>query len=137
MWQIFALLSAVTAALMTIIAKVGLKGIDPTFATGIRSFFMFLFMLGLIGFTGKLKGFNTLDTHAVITIIFSAVFGALSWLFYFIALKTGDATKVAALDRLSLAFILVLSIAFLAEKFTWKLAIGTLLVTAGAIVVAI
>ena len=102
---------------MTIVAKVGLKGIDPTFATGIRNFFMFLFMLGLITFTGKLKGFNTLDTNAVLTIIISAVFGALSWLCYFLALrKTGDATKVAALDRLSLAFILVLSIAFLAEN---------------------
>jgi bacterial/archaeal transporter family protein len=137
MWILYASLSAITAAFMTVIAKVGLKNVDPTLATGIRSLFMFLFMVGVVGLTGKLKGIQALDRNAVLAIIVSAVFGALSWLFYFIALKSGDATKVAAIDRTSLAFILVLSIIFLAEKLTWKLAIGTILVTAGAVVVAL
>lgn len=137
MWILYASLSALAAALMTIVAKVGLKETDPTFATAIRSFFMFLFMVGIVGATGKLKGLHTLDRNAILAIIVSAVFGALSWLFYFIALKNGDATKVAAIDKTSIAVIFILSILFLAEKFTWKLALGALLVTAGAVVAAL
>ena len=137
MWQLLALLSAVTAALMTIVAKIGLKEVDPTLATAIRSGVIFLFMLGIVFSTGKLRGASLTDTKTIIAIVISSIFGALSWLFYFLALKNGDATKVAAIDKTSLAMIFVLSILFLSEKLTWKLAIGTLLVTAGAIVVAL
>ncbi len=137
MWQLLALLSAVTAALMTIVAKIGLKDVDPTLATAIRSGVIFLFMLGIVFSTGKLRGGSLTDTKTIIAIVISSIFGALSWLFYFLALKNGDATKVAAIDKTSLAMIFILSILFLSEKLTWKLAIGTLLVTAGAIVVAL
>ncbi|MBD3251982.1 EamA family transporter [Candidatus Uhrbacteria bacterium] len=137
MWTIYALLAAITAALMTIVGKIGLEKVDPTLATGVRSAFMFLFMFLVILIGGKLKGITTLDRHALLAIIMSAVFGALSWLFYFLALKDGAASRVAAIDRTSVVFIILLSIFFLAEKLTLKVAIGGVLVTIGAILVAL
>jgi bacterial/archaeal transporter family protein len=137
MWPLYALLAAVTAAIMTIVGKVGLKGVDPTLATGIRSLFMFIFMTAVVLLTGKLKGAHTLDQKAIWTIAISAIFGALSWLFYFLALRDGSASRVAAIDRTSMVFVIILSTLFLAEKLTWKLALGGLLVAAGAILVAI
>lgn len=135
MWILYALGAAITAALMTIIGKIGLKGIDPVFATGIRSFFMFIFMVLVVGASGKMKGFASLDRNALYAIIASAIFGALSWLFYFLALKDGSANKVAAIDRTSIVFIILLSIFFLAEKLTLKTAIGGLLIAAGAVAI--
>ncbi len=137
MWPIYAGLSAITAALMTIVGKLGLKGIDPTLATGIRSFFMFVFMAMVVFATGKFSGFDKLDRNAVIAIIVSAVFGASSWLFYFLALKDGSATRVAAIDRTSIVFVIILSTLFLAEKLTIKVAVGGLLIALGAILVAV
>ena len=135
MWFLYALGSAITAALMTIVGKIALKDIDPTFATGIRSFFMFIFMVMVVGFSGKMKNFSTLDKNAILAIAVSAIFGALSWLCYFLALKTGSANKVAAIDRMSIVFIILLSTLFLAEKLTIKTAIGGLLIAAGAIAI--
>ena len=90
------------------------------------------------GFTsGKLKGFETLNKTAFLTIVISAVFGALSWLFYFLALRDGSASRVAAIDRTSIVFIIALSTLFLAEKLTWKVGLGGLLIAIGAILVAI
>ena len=137
MWALYALLAAITAALMTIIGKIGLKNIDPTLATGIRSLFMFVFMAMVVFFTGKLKGIGGIDRNALITIIASAVFGALSWLFYFLALRDGTASRVAAIDRTSIVFIILMSALFLAEKLTWKIAAGGLFVAIGAILIAI
>ena len=137
MWPLYALLASVTAAIMTIVGKIGLKGVDSTLATGVRSLFMFLFMAIVVVATGKLKGLDQIHRSALIAIIISAVFGALSWLFYFLALRDGSASRVSAIDRTSVVFVIVLSTLFLAEKLTWKLAVGGLLVAAGAILVAI
>lgn len=137
MWLIFAILAALTAALMTIVGKIGLKGVDPTLATGIRSFFMFGLMLTIVLATGKLKGVAGLDQKALIAILISAVFGALSWLFYFLALRDGATSKVAAIDRLSLIVVILLSVIFLAEKLTWKLAAGGIMATIGILLIAL
>lgn len=137
MWLIFAILSAVTAALMTLVGKIGLKGVDPTLATGIRSFFMFVLMVGIVLAGNKLKGITHLDQKALVAILVSAVFGALSWLFYFMALRDGTATHVAAVDRLSLIFVVALSAAVLSEKLTWLHGVGSLLATAGIILIAL
>jgi bacterial/archaeal transporter family protein len=137
MWLIFSILSAATAALMTIVGKLGLKGVDPTFATGIRSAVMFLFMMGVLVISGKFKLLSTLDHKAFWTIVISAMFGALSWMFYFIALKDASASKVAAIDRLSLALVIVFSILVLGEKLTWKLALGSVLSTIGIVLIAL
>jgi transporter family protein len=137
MWAIYAILGAVAAAFMTILGKIGLKGVDPTFATGIRSFFMFVFMMAVLGATGRFRLLTTLDMNAIWFIIGSAIFGALSWLFYFIALSQAQSTKVAALDRLSLIMVIIFSVLFLAEKLSWKLAAGGILATAGIVLIAL
>jgi len=137
MWLLFATLSALTAALTAIAGKIGLKGVDPTFATGIRSFVMFLFMMGVLAISGKFKLLETLDRRAALTILISAIFGALSWLFYFIALRDATASKVAAIDRLSVVFVILFSVLFLAEKLTWKLALGGVLTTMGVVLIVV
>lgn len=137
MWILYALGAAITAALMTIVGKIGLKGIDPTFATGVRSIVMCVFMVLVVLLSGKIKHISSLDKNALIAIVISAVFGALSWLFYFLALRDGSANKVAAIDRTSIVFIILLSIFFLAEKLTIKTAIGGILIALGAIAIAL
>ncbi len=116
MWLLFALLAAVTAALMTIVAKIGLKGIDPTLATGIRSALMFFCMAMIVIATGKFKGIAMIEQKSFWIIVASAIFGAFSWLFYFLALRDASASKVAAIDRLSLIFVILFSVLFLARE---------------------
>ncbi len=137
MWILYGSLAALTAALMTIVGKIGLKNVDPTLATGIRSFFMFAFMAGITIVTGKTKGWNTLDARDIGWIVLAAVFGALSWLFYFLGLKATTASKLASLDRLSLPLIILFSVLLLGEHYSWKLLLGGLFVTFGAILVAL
>ena len=137
MWLLFSILSAVTAALMTIAAKIGLKNIDPTLATGIRSVIMCLFMILVVIFTDKMRGLAHVDRRAFVIIAISAIFGALSWLFYFLALRSGITSKVAAIDRLSLIFVIVFSIFALSEKTSWKLVTGGILATVGITLIAL
>lgn len=137
MWLLFAFLAALAAAFMSIVAKFGLRQIDPTFATGIRSAFMFLFMAIVVVASGKLKGFATLDHKALWAIILSAIFGALSWLFYFFALRDASASKVAAIDRLSLVFVIFFSVLFFSETLSWKLVTGGILATVGIFLISI
>ncbi len=137
MWIVYGLLSALTAALLTIVGKIGLKKVDPTLATGVRSFCLFLFMAGIVIATGKIKQLNTLQSKDVWWIVLAAIFGALSWLFYFLGLKETTSSKLASLDRLSLPLIILFSILLLGEKFSWKLVAGGLFVSVGAILVAL
>ena len=132
-WILYGLLSAVTAALVTIFAKLGLNGINPTFATMIRSGIMFVAMIAATVFSGRWSGFSTLNPKTWWTIVLSGLAGAASWLFYFLALKYGPATRVAALDRLSFFFIVLLSVLFLGEALTWKTAVGTAMIVSGVL----
>lgn len=137
MWLLYAFLSAFTASLVAILAKLGLKGIDPTVATTIRGIIMggFLFLVTLT--IGKFDGFSfkSIESKDWILIVLSAVAGALSWLFYFWALKFGEASKVVVIDRLSLVFVILLAAMFLGEGITWRSAAGALLMVGGAILV--
>jgi transporter family protein len=139
MWFFYALLSAVFAALVAILAKLGLKTVDSTIATTIRSVIMAVFLMFVGLSLGKLSDLSpTLLSHRDwLLIILSGVAGAISWLFYFLALKTGDASKVVALDRLSLVFVIFLSALVLGEKLGWKTALGALLMVSGAILVTL
>lgn len=138
-WFLLALLSAIFAALTAILAKIGLGKIDANFATIVRSFVMagFLFLVGLS--TGRLsaKFWETLDQKAIFYIVLSGVAGALSWLFYFWALKVGLASKVAPIDRLSVVFVLIFAGLFLGERLTLYSAIGAILICLGAVLLAI
>ncbi len=134
---VYGLLAAVTAALMTIVGKVGLKKIDPTLATGVRSFFMFGFMAITLLATGKYKQLGDLQGKDIGIIALAGAFGAASWLFYFLGLKLTTSSKLASLDRLSLPLIIIFSLLLLGETFSWKLVIGGLLVTIGAILIVL
>lgn len=136
MWILYGLLAALTAALMTIAGKIGLKGIDSTLATTIRACFMAIFMVGVSLATRKTALLSTVDGKALRWIAIAAVFGALSWLFYFLGLQQTSASKLAALDRLSLPLIILFSVLLLNEKLSWQLALGGMLVASGAILIA-
>ena len=121
MYLFYAFLSAITAALVAIFAKMGLKGIDPTLATTIRSLIMAGFLILTSLFLKKFQAhqivasFNSFSSKDWLLIILAGVSGALSWLFYFFALKYGLASKVVAIDRLSIVFVVVLAALFLGE----------------------
>jgi transporter family protein len=135
-WIIYAILSAVCAALVAIFGKIGISHVDTTLATAIRSVIMAVALVLAALSLGKFD-LSKIDNKALIFIALSGLAGALSWFFYFGALKNGPATAVAALDRLSVVFVLVLAVLFLGEALTWKTGLGALLVSLGAILLAL
>jgi bacterial/archaeal transporter family protein len=135
-WVIYALLSAFFASLIPILAKLGLDSLDKTLATTVRSFVMFGILFFFSMYSGVLKDFKNIDTNGFVLIFLSGLAGALSWLFYFYALKEGNASAVAALDRLSVIFVIILSTIFLQQELTLKVVLGGVLLTIGAILVA-
>lgn len=136
-WIIFALGSAIFAALVAIFGKIGITGIDSALATTVRAVIMAVFLAVVALFFGKWQLISTIAPKPFVFIILSGIAGALSWLCYFVALKYGPATGVAALDRLSVVFVLIFAALFLAEKLTWKIIIGGILITIGALFMVI
>ena len=136
-WIVFALLSAFSAALVAIFGNIGISGIDTTLATTIRSFIMFLFLGGVSLYLGVFQNYKQIDSKALTFIVLSGIAGATSWLFYFYALKKGPVAGVAALDRLSVVFVILLSLLFLNQTLNAKVIFGAILLTAGAILLAI
>lgn len=139
MWLLLALLSAVFAALVAIFGKLGLSNIDTTLATTVRSIIMAGFLVIVTIVLGKFKHASGLgwSGREWLFIILAGIAGALSWLFYFSALKSGLASRVAAIDRLSVVFVLLFSIMFLGETLKWKSALGALLIAGGAVLMVI
>ena len=139
MWLVFAFLSAFTAALVAIFGKIGLKNLDVTFATTIRSVVMALFLVLTSFFLGKFNGINfqSLESKDWMWIILAGISGALSWLFYFLALKMTTVSKVVVVDRLSLVIAIVLAGVFLGEAIGWKTAVGAVLMVTGAIIIGL
>ncbi|MFH1257823.1 MAG: EamA family transporter [Candidatus Micrarchaeota archaeon] len=138
-WLIFAILSAFTAALVAIFGKMGLQGMDTTTATTVRAIIMAAFLFGIIVVEGKLNliGKIVSNSEALKFIALSGVAGALSWLFYFLALKAGKASQVMPIDRLSVVFGLVLAALVLGERVSLQIAAGAVLMVVGAILVAL
>ena len=139
MWLAYAFLSAITAAGVAIFAKLGLKGVDSTLATTIRSLIMAGFLILISLFLKKFQGFSfsSFSSRDWFLIILAGVSGALSWLFYFAALKYGLASRVVAIDRLSVVFVVLLAALFLGEALGWKTVLGALLMVAGAILIGL
>lgn len=139
MWLFYALLSAFTAALVAIFAKLGLKDIDSTLATTARAVIMAAFLVSLALALKKFDGFTTASFtgREWTLIILSGIAGALSWLFYFFALKSGTASHVVAIDKLSVVIVVILATIFLGETLTWKTGIGAALMTIGAILMVL
>jgi len=136
-WIIFALLSALFAALVAIFGKMGIGSIDTTLATTVRSAIMFGFLFVVSLFSGVFQNMKQIDSKSLGIIALSGIAGALSWLFYFYALKKGPASGVAALDRLSVVFVLFLAFLFFGENLTLKSVAGAILITIGAILFAL
>ncbi|MGB9674757.1 MAG: EamA family transporter, partial [Nanopusillaceae archaeon] len=128
---------AIFAALVSIFGKIGLSNIDSLTATAIRSMVMFVFMMLILVLSGKITQLNNLKLSniSIIFIILSGIAGILSWIFYFSALKLGDAYKVAVIDRLSIVFVFIFSILVLNENFSIKSVLGIILVVLGSILV--
>lgn len=137
LWILYALLSAVAAAAVAILGKIGISKVDTTLATTIRALIMAAFFIVVALALGKAKLLGTVDRSALTYITLSGVAGAVSWLFYFMALKNGPASGVAALDRTSVVMVFILALLFLGEKFHLRSAIGALFVVAGAILMSL
>ncbi|MFA3778005.1 EamA family transporter [Yersinia sp. 1652 StPb PI] len=138
-WLIYALLSAFTASLVAIFGKIGLQQLDANTATAVRAVVMALFLVGVVLAQGKfnLIGGVLADKKALLFIILSGVAGALSWLFYFMAIKHGNVSQVAPIDKLSVVFAVILAVILFGEKISLVASLGVALITAGALLVAL
>lgn len=136
-WVVLGLLSAVFASLVAIFGKIGIANVDSTLATTLRSVIMAVFLLALSLGLGKFQQLNTVSSKAWLFIGLSGIAGALSWLCYFLALKLGTADGVAALDRTSVIFVVILAALFLGETVSWRTGLGAGLVAVGAILLTI
>ena len=134
MWWIYALLSAVFAALTAIFAKIGIKGVDTDLATAIRTVVVLILAWSIAFFRGGINTIHTLTRHSILFLILSGVATGLSWIFYFKALQIGKVSLVAPVDKASVAIAIILSIIFLGETLTLKMAVGALMIIAGTIV---
>ena len=134
MWWIFALLSALFAALTAIFAKMGIKNVDTDLATAIRTLVILIVAWGIAWFRGGTNSIHSLTRQNILFLVLSGIATGLSWIFYFKALQLGKVSQVAPVDKLSVAIAIILSIAFLGETLTIKMAIGALMIIGGTIV---
>lgn len=137
MWLLYAFLSSVSAAGVAILGKLGLQGVDSTLATTIRSVIMAIFLITVSVTLNKLnsQSLSSLSTKDLGLIIASGLCGAISWLFYFAALKEGIVSRVVVIDRLSFVFAIILSVLILHEKLNIVGIIGTILMSGGAMLI--
>lgn len=133
MWAVFALLSAVFAALTSILAKVGIEGVNSTLATAIRTLVVLAMAWGMVFVTNTQGGITDIGRKSWLFLILSGLATGASWLCYYKALQMGDASKVVPIDKLSVVITLVLAFVFLHEAITWKSVAGMLLITAGTL----
>ncbi|WP_394835672.1 EamA family transporter [Pendulispora rubella] len=133
-WLGYALLSAVFAALTAILAKMGVQGVPSNLATAIRTAVILVFAWGIALATGEARAVGSIKLRALTFLVLSGLATGLSWLAYFRALQLGPASRVAPVDKLSLALTIVLSVVVLKEQLTWKLGLGVGLITAGVLV---
>lgn len=137
MWFILALLSAVFAALTSILAKVGIDGVNSNLATAIRTMVVVVMAWGMVFLTNAQSGLSEISRKSWIFLILSGLATGASWLCYYRALQLGQASKVVPIDKLSVVITLVLAFVFLHEKFTPKSAIGCLLITVGTLLMVL
>lgn len=139
LWLVFGLLSAVTAALVAVFGKIGLQSVDANTATAIRSVIMAAFLIAVVIFQGNIKEIPAIlaDKRAITYITLTGVAGALSWLFYFMALKFGNVSQVAPIDKLSVVIATVIAVILLGEKISILGGVGVALIALGAVLVAL
>ena len=133
-WAIYAILSAFFASLVAIFGKIGIKGVSSNLAVAVRTVIILVFAWGIVLIEGTTQQLRLWSRHTWIFIVLSALATGLSWLFYYKALQLGEASKVAPIDKLSVALTIVLALVFLGETPTWGYILGGLLVVSGVLV---
>lgn len=134
MWKVYALLSALFAALTAIFAKIGVKDVDSNLATAIRTTVILALTWGIVFASGHFAEVKSVPRYTWAFLILSGLSTGLSWLFYFKAIQLGDVSRVAPIDKLSVVFTILLAFLILREPMSPKIIVGGLLITAGAIV---
>ena len=137
MWFVFALLSAVFAALTSILAKVGIDGVNSNLATAVRTVVVVVMAWAMVFLTSAQSGILEISKKSWLFLILSGLATGASWLCYYKALQIGEASKVVPIDKMSVVITLVLAFVFLHEQFTMKSLIGAALITAGTLVMVL
>jgi len=137
MWLVFALLSSVFAAFTTILAKIGIQGVNSNLATAIRTVVVVVMAWGMVFLTNAQNGLAEISRKSWLFLILSGLATGASWLCYYRALQLGEASRVVPIDKLSVVFTLILSFVFLHEQFTVKSLIGCVLLAAGTLIMAL
>ena len=134
MWKYYALLSALFAALTAIFAKIGVKDVNSNLATAIRTTVILFLTWGIVFFSNRVSELKDISRHTWCFLLLSGLATGLSWLFYFKALQTGDVSRVAPIDKLSVVITILLAFVLLKEPVSSKTIVGALLITAGSMV---
>ena len=137
MWMLFAILSAVFAALTSILAKIGIEGVPSNLATGIRTIVVVLMAWVMVFITNQQGGIADISKKSWIFLILSGFATGASWLCYYRALQIGEASKVVPIDKLSVVITLIMAFVFLHEQFTAKSLVGCILIGAGTLVMVL
>lgn len=137
MWKYYALLSALFAALTAVFAKIGVRGINSDLATAVRTVIILLITWGIVLCKRQVGEIKDISGYTWLFLILSGVATGLSWLFYFKALQTGDVSRVAPIDKLSVVITILLSFVFLKEPVSWRVVVGALFITCGSIIMLI
>jgi transporter family protein len=137
MWFVFALLSSVFAALTSILAKVGIEGVNSTLATAVRTGVVLVMSWGMVFLTGAQDGLSAISRKSWLFLVLSGLATGASWLCYYRALQIGEASKVVPIDKLSVVITLVLAFVFLHEQVTGKSIIGCILIGAGTLLMVL
>ena len=133
-WVIYAILSAIFAALASILAKIGISDINSNLATAIRTIVVLIMAWGIVFMTGAQSGIQDTTAKSWIFLVLSGIATGLSWLFYYKALQLGDASKVVPIDKFSVVISMILAFVILKEDLTFKTVMGGILITAGTFV---
>ena len=137
MWFVFALLSAVFAAATSILAKVGIDGVNSDLATAIRTAVVLVMAWGMVFLTDAQSGISAISTRSWLFLVLSGLATGASWICYYRALHIGEASKVVPVDKLSVVITLVLAFVFLHEKFTPKSLVGCVLIGVGTLLMVL
>lgn len=137
MWVVFAVLSAVFAALTSILAKVGIDGVNSNLATALRTLVVVVMSWGMVFITHAQSGITEISKKSWIFLVLSGIATGASWLCYYKAIQLGDVSKVVPIDKLSVVLTMILAFVFLHEEFTAKSLIGCILIGAGTLLMVV
>lgn len=137
MWVVFAILSSVFAALTSVLAKIGIDGVNSNLATALRTMVVLVMSWGMVFLTNAQAGITEISKRSWLFLILSGLATGASWLCYYYALQKGDASKVVPIDKMSVVITLILAFTLLHEEFTAKSLIGCILITAGTLVMVL